>query len=478
MKVRTPFFAVCCSAATALSLAVAGCSSADSRAKQAFIDYQAASAAGDLNAARIALLQLVGAKDDDPSYWQDLGKVQLQLGAYSDAYYAYNRARELDKSDVTTLASLTQLALLSGNMGVAERHARQLDLLAPNHPAAKLAFGYAALRRQDMDEADRQADALLQSYPFEGNAKLLKARILLSRGEHDQAIALLEAQIKAKPDDLGALNALAAMHRRDSDWRGVLTAAKRMHEVNPKNPDTGLMAVEAAFQANDVAEGKRLSAAFLRPEAQPVAVDSVLRIWAQRWKSPQSLELARSLAAAAPRNQQIAYATYFNEAGSPRDAMAIVGESPLLPVTIANMSRNSIIADSLALIGHTSEAKRLFDAILAKEPDHVNALRGRINLEIRTGRAKAAITDAQRLVSILPGSARDRLLLARAFAVSGDKRQVDRALWDGFHAIPANFEMYEALRSQVEKTAGVEAARAVDAEFSQQRETQLSREFI
>ena len=63
MKDRSPFFAACCIAATALLLSLAGCSSSESRAREAFNDYQAATAAGDLIAARIALLQLVAAKD-------------------------------------------------------------------------------------------------------------------------------------------------------------------------------------------------------------------------------------------------------------------------------------------------------------------------------------------------------------------------------------------------------------------------------
>ena len=91
-----------------------------------------------------------------------------------------------------------------------------------------------------------------------------------------------------------------------------------------------------------------------------------------------------------------------------------------------NLSSNAVIAESLALKGEVSQAKTLFDQILAKEPDHVYALRGRINLAIKTGAAKRAIIDAQRLVSVVPRSAQDRLLLARAYSAAGDQRQVDR----------------------------------------------------
>ena len=92
--------------------------------------------------------------------------------------------------------------------------------------------------------------------------------------------------------------------------------------------------------------------------------------------------------------------------GSPQDALEIVGGGARTPVTLANTSTNAIAADALAQTGRTREAQQLLDAILKLEADHVYALRARINLEIRTGKAMAAISDAQRLVSVLSKSAR------------------------------------------------------------------------
>jgi hypothetical protein len=51
-------------------------------------------------------------------------------------------------------------------------------------------------------------------------------------------------------------------------------------------------------------------------------------------------------------------------------------------------------------------------------------------------------------------------------------------LWDAFHEIPANLRLYEALRTHVEGSGGPEATARVDAEFEQQQDTDLSREFI
>lgn len=479
MKARSPIFAACCIAATAISLALPGCSSREEQAQAALGEYQTAAAAGDLIASRIALLKLVGADDSNPNYWEQLGRVQVELGSFRDAYYAFSRAHELDRGNVVALSSLTQLALMSGDVDAAEDHADKLALLEPEHPAIKLAYASAALKRSDWDEADRQIEPLLQVSPREPTANLLKARVLLGRGKRDEAVRLLEAQTKGRPDDAGAWKALMALHERNRNWAGVQLAASRVASLNRDDPKPALVAIDAAFRRNDIAGALRGSERFLRPDSSPDNLADVLTIWAERWKSPAAVAEARKRSKDASPQQALAYATYFNMAGSPDDAAALLGGArPQLPLTVANLSSNSLIAQTLTLRGQYREAKQLFDAVLAREPDHVHALRGRINLEIRMGAARAAITDAQRLVSVSPRSARDRLLLVRAYSAAGEQRQVDRTLWDAFHEIPADFLLYETLRAHVAKSGGAEAAARVDAEFAHQQDVELFRGFF
>ena len=479
MKALSPFFAACCIAATAFSLALSGCNSREAQAQAALDRYEEAAASGDLVASRIALLALVAADDGKPEYWEQLGKVQVELGSFEDAYSAFSRAHELDRSNTEVLGSLAQLALTSGNVEAAEEHAEKLALLQPDHPVIRLTYGFVALKRSNLDEADRQVDPLLEASPREPTANQLKARILVARGKREDAVRLLEAQTSGRPDDAGAWRALMGLQERDQNWTGVQRAAIRLASLKPEDPKPAFTAIDAAFRRNDIRFGLRASERFLRPDASPDDVGSVLTIWADRWKTPAAVDEARKRSRTAPVQHRLAYATYFNTVGSPDDAVALLGSSePQWPLTAANMSLNSLIAETLALRGQYREAKRVFDAVLAREPDHVHALRGRINLEIRMGAAKAAITDAQRLVSVSPRSARERLMLARAFAAAGDQRQMDRTLWDAFHEIPGDFLLYEALRAHVVRSGGAEAVARVDAEFRQQQDVVLARGFF
>ena len=478
MRERSAFFAACCIAATALSVLLAACESSESKAQEAYGEYQAAVAAGNLVAARSALKALVRIKDDDASIWQELGKIQLQLDDNESAYSSFTRAHELDRTNVETLAALTQLALLSGNPENAEEHAKQLELVAPGHPAVKLAYGYLFLQRQEFDQADQQADALLQALPYESGAKLLKARILLGRKEPEKAIALLQDQVRVQPQDAGSWKALMFLSERQNDWEAVGQAAMRLRELTPKDQAIPITVVEAALRSGDFAGARRASEPLLAPDAPPSQVDAVLKLWAKLWKSPQAIAEARRLVKSASDPQRLAYATYFNEVGSPEDAIALIGNQPKLPITLSNMSVNSVIATSLALQGDRARAASLFNKILSHEPDHVYALRGRIALAIASRNAKLAIRDAQRLVSVEPNSVSDRLLLARAYAAAGDDREVERTLWDAFHEIPGDFDAYGVLRARVLKSGDTAALSSLDDEFKHQRDLALSREFI
>ena len=216
-------------AAACLSTAflMSGCTSSDARAKDALIAYQAASAANDVIGARQALLRLVRAKDDVPDYWVELGKLQASTGNFSDAYYAFTRAYELDRSNVDILRAVTELALRSGDIGLAQSHAEELEVLSPGDPWVKLTNGWDAFTQSHFDEAIADADGILANTPYSSPAIVLKARALVSLGREDAAAELLTKQVKAQPSDQGSLEVLSRIYLRRWDWGNLVPSISR-----------------------------------------------------------------------------------------------------------------------------------------------------------------------------------------------------------------------------------------------------------
>jgi Flp pilus assembly protein TadD len=232
--------------------------------------------------------------------------------------------------------------------------------------------------------------------------------------------------------------------------------------------------VQAAFRAGDIGEARQASFRLLRPAADPSLISSVLDLWAIYWPSPQSVDDARALAnAASGPAQKLAYAEFLSRAGNTADAMELVAKAATLPVTADNAQANAILADAMWRRGNGAAAKARFDAVLAFDPGNAVALRGRSELALRNGNAGSAIADAQKLVSVSPDSARDRLLLARAFSAAGNARWADRTLWTAFEDIPADDQIFAGLKAR--QAGNPQALSELQAEFERQRNAKVNR---
>ena len=452
---------------------IPSCSSSDSRAEAALGEYQSAAAANDTWGARNALLKLVRAKDDVADYWAELGKVQAAMGSYGDAYYAFTRAYELDRSNPELVKALTELALRSGDIGMAKAHAQELEVLAPGDPWVKLVKGWAAFSETRNDQALAVSDQLLAASPFDPSATILKARALTALNREDEALDFLTKQVQSQPADTGSLKLLAEIYQRRSDWAKVTEITRRIAQLAPKDQQNMLILVEAALRSGNVGLARAASFKLLQPQADPTLVSSVLDRWTDHWPSPQRIEDARRLATGAGAQQRLIYAAFLNRIGRPADAVRLIGGSASLPVNAGNAEANAVVGDALVRGGKLAEAKPRLDAVLAFDAGNSTALRARAELEIRTRQTDAAVEDAQKLVTVLPASARDRLLLARAYSAAGTRPWMLRTLWAAFQEIPGDEHVYAALRSA--RNGDSEAMNQLQAEFERQRSAKLSR---
>jgi len=431
-----------------VAFSAAGCSSADSRAQSALAEYQAAAASNDLAGARRALLRLVQAKDDVPDYWTQLGSLEAAMGSYGDAYYAFTRAYELNRSNPQLLRVLTQLALKSGDFGAAQARAEELEVVAPGDPWIKMTKGWASLSESRFDQALATAEELLAQDKYDPNASVLKARALFGLNREDEAIAFLTGHLAAIPADSGALELLAQIYERRNEWAKVAEARQRLSRIRPNDSANLLTLIHASFRAGQIDQARAASFRLLDRQAPPTLVSLVLEIWSNDWPSAERIDDAVKLGAVAAPQQRAVYAAFLSRLGSPGDAVRLIAGDAILPVKAENAESNAVLGDALARGGKLAAAKYRLDAVIAYDPGNATALRARTELELRTGKSADAIEDAQKLVTVLPNSAADRVLLAKAYNAAGNRAWADRTLWSAFNDIPANELIYAALRDR------------------------------
>jgi predicted Zn-dependent protease len=338
----------------------------------------------------------------------------------------------------------------------------------------KLADGWAAFAQSRFDDSMKAADAMLANSPYDPAAKILKARSLLGLQRDDEAVTLLTEQVKSQPSDAGSWMLLAKIYDERNDWPKVLDAERRIAVLAPADRDNGVLMVEAALRSNAIGDARQASFRLLRPDADPELISAVLDRWWNYWPSPQRVADARMLAErASGPERKLLYAAFLNRAGSPGDAFQIASPSATLPVKAENAEANAVMADALSRTGKTAAAKARLDAVIAFDPGNATALRSRAELELRTGNRGASIADAQKLVSVLPQSSSDRLLLAKAYSSSGNSEWAQRTLWSAFQEIPADESIFAALRASRNENA--DAQNELQAEFARQRSAKLNR---
>ena len=478
MKNRTLFFTLSTIGIALLSVPLTGCGYLRAHAaKAAYNEYQQALGAGDTAGARTALLKLVRADEDVADYWIELGKLQLQMGRYREAYDAFSHAHELDRTDVQVLATMAQMALMSGDIDTAEQHSRAISLLSPSNPTVTLVQGYVAFKQGDLDKADAAAQQILASAPTDSFAAVLKSRVLIARNQVDDAIKVLEAQHEAVPQDRSAIHGLTNLYHLKGDWRNAARIAFDAHKLDPRNGALTLDVVRALLKGGNISGASKMSAPLLSPTAPPLLVQKTLESWAADAPRGTFLPNGEALAKAVDGDRRASFAEYYNRLDKPAVAEALLQGSQL-PVTHENARWNAVFAEALALQGKAGDARQLFDLVLQREPDQVDALRGRIALNVKTGGAKQAVVDAQRLVTISPDSGQDRLLLAQAYLSAGNRDEVRRTLWQAFQDLPGDERVLSALKSVLASTGDTDGQRRLDEEFKDRRIAKMTKELV
>ena len=458
--------------------ALSGCSYLKSRqAKQAYMEYQQALAAGDMNRAQIALTKLVRVDEDVADFWMQLGKVDLQLGNYRGAYDALLHAHELDQTNVEVISTLAQLAVYSGEIDLANEQAKNLALLAPEHPTVTLVEGFVALQQGNLEKAEQDADKLIAAAPKDSIAKILKAKVLVNRGQVDAAVTLMEDQHRLVPRDRAAMRALSAIYRSRLDWPNAARVETDLYRLDSRDTRPARLLIESSLRAGNIGLARKVSGPLLSPKAPLPQVIGTLDLWARFGPKNAVIPDAASLASAMTDDGKAAFADYFNRVGKPALAGQLLN-APQLPVKRSNSKWNAVLAQSMALQGRRDEARTLFDKVLSVEPDQMNALRGRSELLAKTGNTRQAIIDAQRLVTANPTDGGDRLLLAQAYFAAGKRQEVRRTLWEAFQDMPEDERVFSALKSVLASSGDVDAERRLTQELLDRRSHKMTKELV
>ena len=473
MRIRTLFSAWAPKSLCVAALLISGCGN-EQKVRRADEAYQRALAVNDLGGQRIALLALTKADEDVAEYWMRLAQVDLQIGAYGDAYAHLSRAHELDRSAVAPLSMMTELAVINGQIDMAEDNLKKLVVVAPNDRAIAVARGFVALRQGNYEKAQENVDTLLAQNPRDSIANVLQTRILVAQRKFPEAVDLLNRKLAFVADDRALLKSLGAVHRYMGNWGKAAATDLKLWQLSPSNASLARQVVIDALRAENILLATRVTQRVVESVKASEEVDSILSAWVEHAPGENSLSLTNGTSL--PEHNRAAVAHYLNRIGRADQALDVLGRKVRPLDDRANVAFNAVFAEALFLKGQAQSARQLLDHILRDEPDNAVALSARARLLSRSGDHRGATIDAQRLVTSYGTISNYRVLLARIYRANRDTRGAERTLWDGYRDLPGDETLYKEVRQVLIARGDGEALSRLESVYHEEKFSRLKKE--
>jgi len=155
---------------------------------------------------------------------------------FKDALKAFDEAVAADPNDLRPRILTGELFLHNFQSGDAATELQAVLQLNPQQPEALLAMGKRMLFDNEPN-ASAMVDSALQTNPDMVEAKVFRARSMLTAERYDEAIIEVEEALEVNPASLDALAVLATAHYLRSDMPAFERARDRALALNPGYAD-------------------------------------------------------------------------------------------------------------------------------------------------------------------------------------------------------------------------------------------------
>ncbi len=166
----------------------------------------------------------------------------------------YQKVADADPKNFEANQKAGQYSLLSGDPDQASRYARQLIEMAPTKPDGHTMLGAALLMQNKLPEAEKEANAALALDAQNVDALVVLAGKQTRDNQPDLALATVERGLQAKPDNADLLLVKLKLMFDQKRAPEVEATLRKLHELDPKNPNYVIDLANQIAAAGRVAE--------------------------------------------------------------------------------------------------------------------------------------------------------------------------------------------------------------------------------
>jgi putative PEP-CTERM system TPR-repeat lipoprotein len=336
---------------------------------------------------------------DDPTLLRIAGEAYLADGNAAKAAESYERANNIDKTNVPSRVRLAQVRFAAGDTA---RAFSDLEAMSTNEATigqADLALFAAHLSRREYDKALAMADKLEKKAPKSAVPWNLRGTAYLAQRDLAKARSSFEKALELQPDFYSAAANLAAIDIQEGNLKAARDRYDKLLAKNPKNEQ--LLLGSAELMQMSGAPGEQVRAAYDKAvSANPTSVRARLasiNYEVTRRDPKAALAIAQAANAAIPNDprltQALAKVQLLN--GNPNQAVDTLKQfalhEPQNPASWLSLAEAQIAAKDY---GAAIESAR---KALALKPDAGPAWATITKVYMAEGRPDQALEEARKL---------------------------------------------------------------------------------
>jgi putative PEP-CTERM system TPR-repeat lipoprotein len=409
----------------ALTLALAGCETAEERAEGHYQRGVAFVEEGDIDRAMVEFRNVFKLNGDHTEARMFYANLLRERGKTKEAFGQYLRLVEQDPSNLEGRKQVVELALATRQFELAQTHINAAFEMAPDDPKVRAFKATVDYATGEKEAALEMALAVLADDPSQVPAHLIVIANEVNAGNFAAALPLLETALSHVPDD-EALHIIKLSSLENlGENQAMGEQLKTMVALFPENES-----FRDALIRWHVSEGDTEAAeAILRelaerapdaPEARFRVVQFVLQTRGPEAARAELESLIDSEASPMPYKQALATLDYSQgkiDAGLAAMRELIATSEP----SDDRRDTQTALAGMLEQTGDTVGRDELVDTVLAEDASHVEALKLRARRQIDADRPELAVQDMRTALEQAPRDAEVLTLMAEAHLREGSR---------------------------------------------------------
>jgi tetratricopeptide (TPR) repeat protein len=340
---------------------------------------------------------------------------------YAGALLEFRNAAAVMPQDAEPDYQLGSAYLSAGRTSLAIDGFRRALKKNPHHAAAELRISELMVysgNKETVESAAKQLESVVSESRQNGDADEILALAEWRLGRTSDAVKRLEDALEKFPSHLRSSVALARIKVNQHDFAGAQEILKKAVEAAPSSSKAALALGQVYSLSGDLTRAEaELKRAVHLDAADAAPLINLALLQTANGRRSEAEQTLRQLNAVPDRRYRPLHAIFLFENGQREAGVAELAK--LAKADPGDRSLQNLLFSAYVAMGRSDAAAALVDSALKHNPNDIDALLHKTELNFAAGKTSGAERDLRQILHFKPDSAEAHYLLAGLFKMQG-----------------------------------------------------------